>query len=276
MPELIDTLHLGRDRAIGAWWKDGVIIDPGPSTGLDAVLAGLGDREPEAILLTHIHLDHAGGTGSLVARFPDVRVYVHEVGAPHLVDPSRLLASAARLYGEQMERLWGEVLPIPEENVTALSGDETVEGLSVLYTPGHAGHHVSYLDDGNGDAFVGDVAGVRIPPGELTLMPTPPPEIDVELWLASIEALRERDPQRLHLTHFGAVDDAPAQLDAAAEQLRKQAELARDGGEDVFMQTLSEAIDSQDADAAERMRQVMPLDQVWSGLERYWRKRADG
>ena len=253
-----------------------MIIDPGPSTGLDAVLAALGNRQPEAILLTHIHLDHAGGTGSLLARFPDLRVYVHEVGAPHVIDPSRLLSSAERLYGDQMQRLWGEVLPVPEQNVTALSGGEIVAGLEVLYTPGHAGHHVSYLDPDSGDAFVGDVAGVRIPPGEVTLMPTPPPEIDVELWLESIEALRTRRPERLHLTHFGTVDDADAQLDAAAERLRGQSELARTGDQVAFMRKLGSLVDEQDADAAERMRQAMPLDQAWSGLERYWRKRGRG
>ena len=156
-------MHLGRDRVIGAYELDGLIVDPGPASCLDALLEGLED-EPRAILLTHVHLDHAGATGSLVRRFPRLRVYVHEVGAPHLVDPARLLRSARRLYGDDLERLWGEVLAVPVANIVALGGGERIEGFRVAYTPGHASHHVAYLHESSGDAFVGDVAGVRIPP----------------------------------------------------------------------------------------------------------------
>ena len=127
------------------------------------LLEALGDERPAALLLTHIHLDHAAATGALVRRWPDLEVYVHERGAPHLVDPSRLLASAERLYGDQMERLWGEIVPVPEGNVRPLAGGETVLGMRVAYTPGHASHHVSYLHEDSGTAFTGDVAGVRIP-----------------------------------------------------------------------------------------------------------------
>ncbi|MGH2928812.1 MAG: MBL fold metallo-hydrolase, partial [Solirubrobacteraceae bacterium] len=125
---IIDLMHLGRARVIGCWQVDGVLIDPGPSSCLDTLLAALGDQRPRALLLTHIHLDHAGATGSLVARWPDLRVYVHERGAPHMVDPSRLYESARRLYGDQMERLWGEMAPVPESNLEVLSGGERVEG----------------------------------------------------------------------------------------------------------------------------------------------------
>ncbi len=163
MSNLIDLMHLGRDRVIGAYELDGLIVDPGPASCLEALLEGL-EGEPRALLLTHIHLDHAGATGSLVRRFPKLRVYVHEVGAPHLVDPAKLLRSAGRLYGDDLERLWGEVLPVPASNVVALSGGERIEGFRVAYTPGHASHHVAYLHESSGDAFVGDVAGVRIPP----------------------------------------------------------------------------------------------------------------
>ncbi len=265
-------MHAGLDRVIGVWARERVLIDPGPSSSIETVLAGL-DGEPEAILLTHIHLDHAGATGTLVRRFPDLAVYVHEAGAPHLIDPARLLRSAARLYGDAMERLWGEVLPVPAANVTALSGGETVAGLEVLYTPGHASHHVSYLDPGSGEAFVGDVAGVLVPPTAEVWMPTPPPDIDVELWRASIAALRERRPRRLGLTHFGPVDDPGPQLEAAADELGRLAEAARGGDRSRFLTGLERRIDAEPAAVAERIRAAMPPDQVWLGLERYWRKR---
>ena len=139
MARVVDCMHLGRDRVIGAWEvAPGVIVDPGPSSCVETLLAGL-EAEPRALLLTHIHLDHAGASGVLARRFPDLRVCVHEAGAPHLIDPERLLSSAGRLYGDAMERLWGEVAPVPEERVTALRGGETVEGLAVHHAPGHAG-----------------------------------------------------------------------------------------------------------------------------------------
>jgi glyoxylase-like metal-dependent hydrolase (beta-lactamase superfamily II) len=238
------------------------------------VLADLDGGEPAAVLLTHIHLDHAGATGTLVDRFPDLRVYVHEVGAPHLIDPERLLASAGRLYGDEMERLWGEVLPVPAENVTTLSGGEEVDGLRVIYTPGHASHHVSYLDPDTGEAFVGDVGGVSIPPTGEVWIPSPPPDIEVELWAASIAAIREFGPERLALTHFGAVDDPPAHLDAAERELNRLAERARHLQRDDFMAELDQRIDLQPGPEAERIRSAMPPEQVWLGLERYWRKRA--
>src|SRR5213592_1452431 len=122
-------MHLGTPRVICCHEPEpGVLVDPGPASSVDGLLAALGDVEPRRLLLTHIHLDHAGATGVLVRRFPEIQVYVHERGAPHLVDPSKLLASAEKLYGDDMERLWGEVAPVPEENVHALSGGETVEG----------------------------------------------------------------------------------------------------------------------------------------------------
>jgi glyoxylase-like metal-dependent hydrolase (beta-lactamase superfamily II) len=276
MARLIDTGYLGRDRTIGAWERDGVIVDPGPASTADAVLAGLGDTELRAILLTHIHLDHAGAAGTLIGRFPEARVFVHEVGAPHLIDPSRLWNSAARLYGaRRMTELWGEMLPVDPRRVTALSGGERVEGTEVLATPGHAGHHVVYLDEADGSAYVGDVAGVRIPPADLTLMPTPPPEIDVEAWLRSLDALADRRPESLRLAHFGEAADAEAQLLAARESLQLTAGWARDGDRDRFRERLGDLIAAQPPESAERMRLVMPPEQLWLGLERYWRKRGE-
>jgi glyoxylase-like metal-dependent hydrolase (beta-lactamase superfamily II) len=270
---LIDTMHLGRDRVIAAHLVRGLLVDPGPESALGNWIEDL-DEEPRGLLLTHIHLDHAGAAGTLARHFPDLRIYVSEVGAPHLVDPERLLASASRLYGEEnMERLWGEVAPVPEERIVALGGGEEVEGLRVLHTPGHARHHVCYLDLESGDAYVGDMAGVRIPPGDHTIAPTPPPEIDVEAWLASLDAIAAMRPTRLHLTHFGSADPGP-QLDRVRESLLRSAELARGGDRAAFLEAIDAEIDAEeDPDSAERLRQAAPQDQLWLGLERYWQKR---
>ena len=270
---LIDTMHLGLDRVIGAWSKDGVIIDPGPSNTVDNVLAGIEGGEPRAVLLTHIHLDHAGATGTLVERFPDIPVYVHEVGAPHLIDPSRLLRSAGRLYGDDMHRLWGDVLAVPEANITTLAGGETVEGMRVLATPGHASHHVSYFDPERGDVFVGDTGGVRIPPGETVWSATPPPDIEIDLWRESLAAIAALEPERLMLTHFGSVEDPLRHLADAERELLAAAESARAGDREAFLEDLEARIDSGPADLAPRIRSATPPEQGWLGLERYWRKR---
>jgi len=271
---LIDVMHLGRDRVIGAYEIEGLVIDPGPSTGMEALLAGL-EQEPRALLLTHIHLDHAGAAGSLVRRFPGLRVYVHEAGAPHLVDPAKLLESAARLYGDDMERLWGDVLPVPEENIVALSGGESVQGFRVAYVPGHASHHVAYLHKDSGDAYVGDVAGVRIPPFDLTMAPTPPPDIDVEAWERSLELVADWRPRRLCLTHFERADDPLEQIDRVRDSLRRHAEIAHGGDRQRFLSEIdAELARSVDEEVALRHRQAAPSEQLWLGLERYWRKRA--
>jgi glyoxylase-like metal-dependent hydrolase (beta-lactamase superfamily II) len=274
MARLIDCMHLGNDRVIGAYEIDGLIVDPGPTSCLETLLAGL-EAEPRALLLTHVHLDHAGASGSLVARFPDLRVYVHEVGAPHLADPGKLLESAARLYGDQMEALWGDVEPVPSRNIVALGGGEEVEGFRVAYVPGHASHHVAYLHTDSGDAYVGDVAGVRIPPGDLTVAPTPPPDIDLEAWERSLDLVAGWAPERLCLTHFGRVDDVPGQLERVREGLRANGEQARAGDRESFLAAVEAQIDAElDEDLALRTRQAAPPDQLWLGLERYWRKRA--
>ena len=269
---LIDTRHLGLDRVIGVWERDGALIDPGPASTIDAVLDDLG-QPPRELLLTHIHLDHAGAAGTLVARFPELRVHVHEAGAPHLVDPSRLLRSAARLYGERMEELWGEVLPVPAANVVPLAGGESVAGLEVVAAPGHASHHVVYLEPG-GDAFVGDVAGVRIPPSGTVWLPTPPPDIDLELWRRSIRALAARRPARLLLTHFGSVEDPERHLAATEAELDRLDAGSRDSDRERFMDELERRIDAEPPELAERTRAAMPPEQVWLGLERYQRLRT--
>ena len=162
---LIDVRHLGRDRVIGCWELDGVLVDPGPTSSLDTLIEALGDQPPRALLLTHIHLDHAGASGSMVRRWPDLPVYVHEIGAPHLADPSKLLGSAERLYGDQMERLWGEVAPVPESNLNPLSGGEEVLGFASP-TPRTRLPPCQLSAPAHGRAFVGDTAAVRIPPSD--------------------------------------------------------------------------------------------------------------
>jgi len=272
----IDVKHLGRERVICCWEVDGVLIDPGPQSCEDTLLAALGGDPPRALLLTHIHFDHAGAAGALVRRWPDLPVYVHERGAPHLVDPAKLVASAARLYGGEdgLARLWGEVVPVPEGNLRVLEGGEAgVEGaFRVEYTPGHASHHVCYLHEPSGTAFVGDMAGVRVPPEPFTLAPTPPPDIDVEKWMASLETIAGWDPQRLCLTHFGEVDDPAAQLDRVRESLREQVHVVAEHDVDGFVEAYSQRVHEQAGESADPILQAAPLDQLYLGLERYLTK----
>jgi glyoxylase-like metal-dependent hydrolase (beta-lactamase superfamily II) len=256
-------------------------VDPGPESSLSTVLEAIGDEQPRAVLLTHIHLDHAAATGALVRRWPELEVYVHERGAPHLVDPSKLLASAERLYGDKLNYLWGEILPVPGENVRALRGGETALGMEVAYTPGHASHHVCYFHGESGTAFVGDVAACRIPPSRLIVPPTPPPDIDVEVWEESLDTIAAWEPRRLALTHFGAVeDDVSNHIEAVRGKLREEAELARQmekpeydaDNEDRIRRAL--AAEGIEGDTVDELLQAVPTAYQWSGLDRYWRKKA--
>lgn len=269
----IDVMHLGRPHVIACWQVDGALVDPGPESSLPTLLEALGDERPRALLLTHIHLDHAAASGALVRRWPDLEVFVHERGAPHLIDPSRLLASAERLYGDQMERLWGEIVPVPESNVRALAGGETALGMRVAYTPGHASHHVAYLHEDSGTAFSGDVAGVRIPPSSFIVPPTPPPDIDIEAWEESIGILEDWQPERLALTHFGQVDDPAEHLATLRKRLREEAELARDLSEPEYERRHHERLAASvpPETAAELIQAAVPEFQ-WRGLDRYWTK----
>jgi glyoxylase-like metal-dependent hydrolase (beta-lactamase superfamily II) len=272
----IDVLHLGRDRVICAYDIGGVIVDPGPASCVDTLIDRLGAIEPRALLLTHIHLDHAGATGVLCRRYPHLRVYVHELGAPHLIDPSKLLKSAGRLYGDAMWELWGEVAPVPTERITVLRGGETVEGFRVAYTPGHASHHVSYLHEETGDAYVGDVAGVRIPPYPFVVAPTPPPDIDVEAWLDSLHTIACWSPQTLGLTHFGQVTEVTDHIHRMRMALVDAAELARQKDEETFIARLEDQLGhATDLATVECFEQAAPPNQLYMGLERYWRKKAE-
>ena len=273
MSRQIDVKHLGREHVICAYEVDGLVVDPGPESCLAALLDGLAD-EPRALLLTHIHLDHAGAAGALCRRYPQLTVYVHESGAPHLADPTKLLKSAARLYGDDMQRLWGDVAPVPAERIQALGGGETVEGMRVAYTPGHASHHVCFLHEETGHAFVGDMAGVRMPGSVYTVAPTPPPDIDVEAWLDSVDAIEEWGADALCLTHFGTYDDAWDQLARVREALREEAAHAREATAEEFAAwTEARTRASVDASLADAYVQAAPPDQLGLGLRRYWEKR---
>ena len=295
----VDLDFLGRQRVIATAILQGpgsvVLVDPGPSTCLDTLRAslaeqGIGIGDLTALLLTHIHLDHAGATGTLLLENPDLAVYVHEVGASHLIDPSKLLASASRLYGSEMDRLWGEVLPVPERNIHRLIGGERVEvadrKLEVADIPGHASHHVGYFDRSSGVAFVGDTAGVRTGTELFAMPPTPPPDIDVERWVQSVALIRGWRPSTLFITHFGPHEDVDPHLDAFVKHLDTMKEIARKslalGGDDDHRMN-SFAADMRlylqrhvSAAEATLYDQAAPLTLCWLGLARYWRKRGVG
>ncbi len=268
--ELIDVMHLGRPRVIGAWRVGDVLVDPGPSSSLAALLPSLDAAPPRAIALTHIHLDHAGASGTLARRYPGVEVWVHERGAPHLADPAKLLASAGRLYGERMDELWGEVLPVPEEQLRVLRGGEQLGPFAVAYTPGHASHHVAYLHEPSGRAFVGDVAGVRIGAGPV-LAPTPPPDIDLDAWRASLETIERWGPRSLAVTHFGSYEQVGEHLAALREHLDEVQEWAAAGDEAAFVANVRARVEADGATYG----QALPPEQSFQGLARYLRKRAE-
>jgi glyoxylase-like metal-dependent hydrolase (beta-lactamase superfamily II) len=276
MPREIDLNHLNRPGVICAFEVDGLVVDPGPESCMETLLDGL-QGDLRGLLLTHIHLDHAGATGSLVRSHPHLTVYVHENGARHLADPSKLLESAGRLYGDDMGRLWGETLPVPEERIQALTGGETVEGMRVAHTPGHASHHVAYFHEDAGDVYAGDMAGVRAPGHDFTVAPTPPPEIDVEAWLSSLEEIEAFGADAVCMTHFGRHQGAAAQLDRIRESLRERAARARDLSAARFAEWAEEQVrEAVGPESAEVLNQAAPPDQLGLGLRRYWDKKADG
>ena len=276
-PELLDLRHLGHERVIGSYLletEDGLALqDCGPSTCIPELKARLAERGLELqdvrhLLLSHIHLDHAGAAGALVREHPGLQVHVSEIGAPHLVDPSRLEASARRLYGDDFDRLWGELAPVPEENVHRV-GAETL-GLATFPSPGHARHHVCYQAP-DGTLYAGDAAGVRIRPSEFVLPPTPPPEVDLEAWERTLDEIAARKPERLALIHFGLFEDVERHLGELRERLRAWAERVRDGASEEEFERLAVADLAADRDA---YVQAIPPWQSYAGLRRYWEKRA--
>jgi glyoxylase-like metal-dependent hydrolase (beta-lactamase superfamily II) len=272
-PELLDLRHQDAERVIGAYLletDDGpALFDCGPTSCVEHLKAGLRERSLELsdvhhLLLSHIHLDHAGAAGVLVREHPALQVHVSGIGAPHLVEPARLEASARRLYGDAFDDLWGELAPVPRENVH-IAGDRVV-GLDCFPTPGHAGHHVCYLD-GDGTLYAGDATGVRIQPHRTVLPPTPPPDFDLDVWLRTIEEIAGRGPARLALIHFGMVDDVERHLGELRARLVDW--VGRKGiTEEEFVESVSSDVDS----GLDEYERAMPFWQSYAGLKRYWEK----
>ena len=274
--EAIDLQHLGREQSICCYRQGVVIIDPGPQVSSQRVIDALGGEAPRAILLTHIHLDHAAATGALIELWPETEVWVHERGAPHVIDPERLIASATRIYGDEMERLWGTILPVPAERVRVLSGDEEIGDWKLLYTPGHSGNHIAYLHEPTGTLFSGDVAGVRRLGGPV-LAPTPPPEIDLAAWERSIELIEAVSPQRLAVTHFGVHDDVAEQLSALRGDLERAAGWAQEAPDAETYAALQAEwlIGAADAETAAGYFAVMRSQDGYAGLKRALLRREE-
>ena len=272
----IDLLHGGAARTIGVYLletNDGLaLFDCGPASCVDALEAGLAERGHELadvrhLLLSHIHLDHAGAAGTLVRRHPSLQVHVSEIGAPHLVDPSRLERSARRLYGESFDALWGELAPVPEANVRVVG--ERVLGLECFPSPGHASHHVCYFDGAT--LYAGDAAGVRIQPAATVLPPTPPPDVDLEAWERTLEGIERRRPERLALIHFGVAEDVERHLGELRGRLATWAQRVERGATEAeFVAAAKADLPPAEADAYDR---AMPFWQSYAGLARYWEKR---
>src|SRR5467141_5178853 len=293
----LDNLWIGRPRSIAAALleSDGhrAIVDPGPGSTLETLRQQLRERhlavsDLDALLLTHIHLDHAGASGALVRENPRLAVYVHKNGAPHMADPSKLLASAQRLWPNDLQQLFGETLPVPAENLRILEGGETLtlgsRKLEVVYTPGHASHHVSYFDQAEGIAFVGDTAGVRIEGIPYAMPATPPPDINLEIWDNSFAAILQRKPSRLFLTHYGYSDNPSEHILLFRERLHRWAAMAAEAlrnaasdsvATDSFMSaTFAEISQHLPAGEAEHYAFSAGLNLSFLGLARYLRKRA--
>jgi len=294
---VLDVNWMGRPRSIGAVLLESsghyAIIDPGPASTLETLRAqllahGLSVSDLEAILLTHIHLDHAGATGSLLRENPNVRVFVHSKGAAHLADPSKLLASAGRLWGDDLRRLFGETLAVPEQNIQIQEGAEAISlgtrKIDVIYTPGHASHHVTYFDEREGVAFAGDTVGIRIANGPYIMPATPPPDIDLAVWEQSFAAILERQPSKLFVTHFGYAENPTKHIADLRERLHLWADIteqALQSTSDVeaalqffLEQTQAEMLEHLSAADAEQHAFTAGLPLSFLGLARHIRKRS--
>ena len=280
--EPIDLQHQAKVNVIGVYLVetgDGLALyDCGPSSCVPALKDGLAERGHELqdvrhLLLSHIHLDHAGAAGTLVREHPDLQVHVSEIGAPHVVDPSRLEASARRLYPD-FDNLWGELAAVPEENVHVV-GDRVL-GLECFPSPGHASHHVCYLHE-DGTLYAGDAAGVRIVPGRHVLPVSPPPDVDVEGWFRTFEEIERRRPERLALIHFGVVDSPSEHLLIAREELAKWSERCEQGlDEETWIEAAQRDLaDAVGGEEAETWVRAAPFWQSYAGMKRYWDKRRE-
>jgi glyoxylase-like metal-dependent hydrolase (beta-lactamase superfamily II) len=276
----IDLHHRGVERVIGCYLvetRDGAaLFDCGPTTCVGRLKEGLAERGLELtdlrhLLLSHIHLDHAGAAGVLVREHTGLQVHVSEAGAPHLTDPGRLERSARRLYGDEFDALWGELAPVPEQNVQVV-GTDTL-GLETFPTTGHASHHVSYLSE-DGTLYAGDAAGVRIQPDDYVAPPTPPPEFDLAAWDRTLDEIVRRNPARLALIHFGVVDDPRPHLAELRARLHAWTALVGEGaGEEQFLAQVAAERDRESRDP-EIVELAMPLWQSYAGIRRYLDKRA--
>ena len=276
--EPLDLQFLGTPRVIGCYLldtEDGpALFDCGPATTVDSLKErlrerGLELRDVRHLLLSHIHLDHAGAAGVLVREHPSLRVHVSEIGAPHLIDPERLERSARRLYGESFDTLWGELAPVPHENVEPTG--ERVLGLECFPAPGHASHHVCYLAD-DGMLYAGDATGVRIQPSRFVLPPAPPPEFELEAWLGTLDEIERRAPERLALIHFGVAGDVERHLGELRDRLIAWTRRVGDGtSEQEFVRAAVEEL----GDDAAFYEHAMPLWQSYAGIARYWQKRRE-
>jgi glyoxylase-like metal-dependent hydrolase (beta-lactamase superfamily II) len=273
----IDLRHQGAERIIGSYVLDTTegpaLFDCGPSTCVEVLKDGLRERGLELadvrhLLLSHIHLDHAGAAGVLVREHPALRVHVSELGAPHLIDPTRLEASARRLYGDTFDSLWGELAAVPAESVDIV-GDRVL-GLECFPSPGHASHHVCYLAE-DGTLYAGDAAGVRIQPHGAVLPPTPPPDFDLETWNRTIDEIERRSPARLALVHFGIADDPDRHLTELRKRLGEWVERVDEGvtGEEFAAAARADVGDER---AVEIYELAMPFWQSHAGLKRYVEK----
>jgi glyoxylase-like metal-dependent hydrolase (beta-lactamase superfamily II) len=275
----IDLHHQGVERVIGAYLvetSDGLaVFDCGPASALPALEAGLRERgvrlaDVRHLLLSHIHLDHAGAAGTIVREHPHIEVHVSAIGAPHLVDPSRLEASARRLYGDTFDELWGELVPVPGENVRIV-GSEVV-GLECFASPGHASHHVCFAHE-DGTLYAGDAAGVRIAPSRLVLPPTPPPDVDVQAWSGTLDELERRAPQRLALVHYGVFDDVRRHLGELRDRLGEWERIVEDGAsQEAFVERVYAGLGELDDDDLQAVERAMPMWQSYAGLKRWVEK----
>ena len=288
----------GEPEIIGSYLLAGgnelAIIDPGPSSMLEHLLAAIREAgfEPEEvthILATHVHLDHAGAAGSLIRRMPRAQVYVHSKGAPHLLDTTRVVASATRIYGARMQSLWGEIEPTPQERLCILEGGDTLHvagrRLEVHYTPGHAVHHVIFFDAHSGELFAGDVAGVRLPGVDYIRPPTPPPDLDLEAWSQSMELVKNLQPDVLYIAHFGPVRNAPQHLARLREKLYAWGDFVlaamRDGKDEAeIIRLLIEQTEpelervAQDRHALVRYEIATNYPMTVQGYMRYWKLKS--
>ena len=295
----IDTFYGGRERYTAAYLLDAdepTIVETGPTTSVDPVTAGLGEHgigpgELAHIVVTHIHLDHAGGVGRLAARFPRATVWVHERGAPHLADPTRLIASATRIYGqEQMASLFGPVDPVPPERLRGLADGERLtignRALDIVHTPGHASHQVALVDSDTGAVFTGDALGIHVPGLPVLRPATPPPDFDAELAVDSIERIRQRARSVLLFAHFGPIEEVDRICDLAERRIREWAgvvRLALDTTDD--LDEITEILTREAAEPFEtgahakldvdRLETLSSIRMNAMGLIRYWKKRAE-